>query len=113
MRPLLILLFSCIFVFMVGMTAHTQMQVSFWDFAHWQPQYASNPWAMATLWDAYFGFITFFVWVCYKERSIMPRIVWFVLIMALEKNVRWGKRISAPLGVVLIAAGIAIALLGR
>jgi hypothetical protein len=83
MRPLLILLFSCIFVFMVGMTAHTQMQVSFWDFAHWQPQYASNPWAMATLWDAYFGFITFFVWVCYKERSIMPRIVWFVLIMAL------------------------------
>jgi predicted metal-binding membrane protein len=29
-------------------------------------------------------------------------------IMALEKNVRWGKRISTPLGVVLIAAGIAV-----
>jgi hypothetical protein len=29
-------------------------------------------------------------------------------VMALEKNVRWGKRISTPLGVVLIAAGIAV-----
>ena len=33
-------------------------------------------------------------------------------VMALEKNVRWGKRISAPLGIVLIGAGIAVALLG-
>jgi predicted metal-binding membrane protein len=33
-------------------------------------------------------------------------------VMALEKNVRWGKRISAPLGVVLIAAGFAVAVMG-
>lgn len=33
-------------------------------------------------------------------------------IMALEKNVRWGRRISAPLGVVLIAVGVSIALIG-
>ena len=32
-------------------------------------------------------------------------------VMALEKNVRWGKRISAPLGVVLIAAGLGVALI--
>src|ERR1700746_30535 len=83
MRTFLIVLFGFIFVFMVVMTTRTQMQVSFWDFPHWQPQYANNPWAIATLWDAYFGFITFFVWVCYKERSIGVRILWFVLIMAL------------------------------
>jgi uncharacterized protein DUF1475 len=83
MRTFFILLFSFIFVFMVVTTTRTQMQVSFWDFSHWQPQYASNPWAMATLWDAYFGFITFFVWVCYKEASMAMRILWFVLIMAL------------------------------
>lgn len=83
MRTFLILLFGFIFVFMVVMTARTQMQVSFWDFPHWQPQYAGNPWAMATLWDAYFGFITFFVWVCYKEASTATRVVWFVLIMGL------------------------------
>jgi predicted metal-binding membrane protein len=32
------------------------------------------------------------------------------LVMAVEKNVRWGRRLSAPLGVVLIAsAGILFA----
>jgi predicted metal-binding membrane protein len=34
-------------------------------------------------------------------------------VMALEKNVRWGRRISSPLGVALIGAGIAVALVGR
>jgi len=33
-------------------------------------------------------------------------------VMALEKNVRWGRRISTPLGLVLIAAGITVAVLG-
>src|SRR5215472_3861364 len=83
MRTFLILLFGLIFVFMVVMTAHTQMLVSFWDFPRWQPQYAANPWAVATLWDAYFGFTTFFIWVCYKESRLSMRILWFVLIMAL------------------------------
>ena len=83
MRTFLILLFSFIFVFMVLMTARTQLEVSFWDFPRWQPQYRANPWAMATLWDAYFGFTTFFVWVCYKESRMAMRLLWLVLIMAL------------------------------
>src|SRR5438270_4441386 len=83
MRTFLILLFGFIFVFMVVMTTRTQMQVSFWDFPRWQPQYVANPWAMATLWDAYFGFTTFFVWVCYKERQMGLRLLWLLLIMAL------------------------------
>jgi predicted metal-binding membrane protein len=33
-------------------------------------------------------------------------------VMAVEKNVRWGRRISAPLGVALVAAGIAVAVIG-
>jgi len=51
----------------------------------WQawPTYAANPWAVATLWDACFGFLTFYVWVVYKERKIWARILWFVLIMGL------------------------------
>jgi Protein of unknown function (DUF1475) len=40
-------------------------------------------WTIATLFDAYFGFLTFFVWVLYKERRWPARIVWFVAIMAL------------------------------
>ena len=38
---------------------------------------------MATLWDAYCGFLTFLVWVCYKENSMAMRILWIVLILAL------------------------------
>lgn len=42
-----------------------------------------HPWFIATLCDAYFGFLTFYVWVFYKEKSVVGRIVWFVLIMLL------------------------------
>lgn len=40
-----------------------------------------DPWFKATLADAYFGFITFFVWVAYKERGNLSRIFWFLFIM--------------------------------
>jgi hypothetical protein len=40
-------------------------------------------WTIATLMDAYFGFTTFYVWVFYKERSWVARVLWFVAIMLL------------------------------
>jgi hypothetical protein len=40
-------------------------------------------WFRATLADAYFGFITFFAWVAYKERRRGRKVLWFLLIMAL------------------------------
>ena len=43
----------------------------------------NEPWVIATLWDAYCGFITFYVWVCYKETKWWSRILWFVLIMSM------------------------------
>lgn len=42
-----------------------------------------DPWFVATLFDAYFGFLTFFVWVAYKERTAGARALWFVLLMLL------------------------------
>lgn len=42
-----------------------------------------NLWTIATLIDAYYGFITFYVWVLWKERRVVPRILWFVAIMLL------------------------------
>ena len=58
----------------------TSLTMSLWD--AW-PGYAANPWAVATLWDAYFGFLTFYVWVCFKETGWLARLLWFVLIMGL------------------------------
>jgi hypothetical protein len=42
-----------------------------------------NWWFKATLADAYFGFLTFFVWVAYKELRLWRKLVWFALIMLL------------------------------
>lgn len=40
-------------------------------------------WFKVTLADAYFGFITFFVWVAYKELRLWRKLVWFASIMLL------------------------------
>ena len=42
-----------------------------------------DPWFRATLADAYFGFITVYAWVAYKERTWSARLLWFVAFMAL------------------------------
>ena len=82
MKTFLKLLFAAIFLWMLGMTLHVQHRESILlsprEFS-WQ----ATPWACATLFDAYFGFLTFFVWVCFKERRVWSRILWFVLIMGL------------------------------
>jgi hypothetical protein len=40
-------------------------------------------WTIATLMDAYFGFIIFYAWVFYKERGPAGRLLWFIAIMLL------------------------------
>ena len=80
MKLFLKLLFGAIFLWMTTMTIRTLCEISIWD--AWA-SYAANPWAVATLWDAYCGFITFYVWVWFKERAAWNRLLWFVLIMGL------------------------------
>jgi hypothetical protein len=79
-KLLLKLLFGFIFIFMVVMTVHTSMQQSLWDA---RPAFMASPWSMATLYDAYFGFSTFFCWLAWRERGVAVKIGWFVLIMGL------------------------------
>jgi hypothetical protein len=42
-----------------------------------------NWWFKAALADAYLGFLTFFVWVAYKELHLWRKLVWFASIMLL------------------------------
>jgi hypothetical protein len=80
MKGFLIAFFGAIFVWMIVMTTLTSLQMPIWDaFA----TFGDNPWAIATLWDAYFGFLTFYVWVAWRETRLLPRLLWFVAIMAL------------------------------
>jgi hypothetical protein len=80
MKTVLKLLFVAIFLWMIVLTIRTSMTVSLWS--AWD-SFAANPWAVATLYDAYFGFITFWVWVAYKERTMWSRLLWLVLILGL------------------------------
>lgn len=80
MRSLLIALFGSIFALMLWITVETSLQMPIWDAFR---TFGDNPWATATLWDAYFGFLTFYVWVAWRERRNWLRLVWFILIMAM------------------------------
>jgi hypothetical protein len=79
-KTALTLVFAAIFVSMVAVTVHASRAVSLWN--AWD-SFAANPWAVATLYDAYFGFFTFWVWVAYRERSPGVRVLWLLLIFAL------------------------------
>jgi Protein of unknown function (DUF1475) len=80
MKMALKLLFSAIFLWMTVLTVRTSLAVSLWS--AWD-SFAGNPWAVATLYDAYFGFVTFWVWVAYKENTLWSRLLWLVLILGL------------------------------
>jgi len=80
MKTALKLLFAVIFLWMIVLTIRTSMTVSLWSSLD---SFAGNAWAVATLYDAYFGFITFWVWVAYKESTLWSRLLWLVLILAL------------------------------
>ena len=47
------------------------------------PVAGTNPWFIATTFDAYFGFLWFWAWIAYKETSNAARAIWLVLILAL------------------------------
>lgn len=82
MKLLLKVIFAGIFVWMVGMTTYVSIHKPLWQ-AVSEFSWSGSPWAVATLFDAYFGFVTFFVWICFKERSWLAKLIWFVLIMGL------------------------------
>jgi hypothetical protein len=43
----------------------------------------SEPWGLATMFDAYFGFLAFWLFVAWRERSGLSRVLWLVALMAL------------------------------
>lgn len=47
------------------------------------PAGGTHPWFIATLFDAYFGFLWFWAWIAYKETSHLARGAWLVLILGL------------------------------
>ena len=80
MKTFLWVLFTAILLAMLAVTTVASLDRGVFEAgsALWQ-----DPWFRATLADAYFGFLTIFVWIAYRERTWLARGLWFVLLMAL------------------------------
>jgi hypothetical protein len=74
--------FWCVLLVMLAVSiwASTQQPIQQWGGLRAQPD---RWWTLATLMDAYCGFLTFYAWVLFKEPRWLPRLFWFVAIMLL------------------------------
>ncbi len=72
--------FIVVLISMLAVTTWASKQVPLWKIPYdtW-----THPWWIATLFDAYWGFLTFYCWVVYKETSALARAVWLVAILLL------------------------------
>ena len=77
-RRRLFFLFGAILIVMIGVTTWASRHESLVTAL---PRLLRDPWAVATLFDAYFAFLTFFVWVAFRERRFVARAGWFLAIM--------------------------------
>ena len=81
-RPTLFLLFGGILVAMLAVTTTASLHQPLWEWGGLKAE-PDRWWTYATLADAYFGFLTFYAWVFYKETRAVARAGWFVAIMLL------------------------------
>ena len=43
----------------------------------------ASRWGIATLFDTYFGFLTIYIWIAYKEVTWSKRLLWLVLVLTM------------------------------
>ena len=79
-RSLLIVFFACVLAILLGLTVVASLDRSVLVAA---AELWPDPWFKATLADAYFAFLTIYLWVAYKERTPGARITWLVLFLFL------------------------------
>ncbi len=71
-------LFFTVIVSMLAVTGWASSQCALFAIPR---EVFTHPWFIATLIDAYWAFITFYVWVAWKEQSTGARILWFIAII--------------------------------
>ena len=124
-------LFLVIIVSMLWVTSWASLQCPLFAIPR---EVFTHPWFIATLFDTYWAFTTFFVWVCFKQTTAIARLAWFVAIMLLgniamasyclnelfrvpaggNASVILTERRPGPgwLGLALAALGVVVTLLG-
>ena len=81
-RTALLVLFGGILAAMLVVTVTASLHQPLWEWGGLRAE-PDRWWTYATLADAYFGFLTFYAWVLYKETRAAARAGWFVAIMLL------------------------------
>ncbi|GDY20868.1 hypothetical protein LBMAG56_22140 [Verrucomicrobiota bacterium] len=69
-----------VLIAMLAVTTWASSEVALWKTPR---EVVLHPWFIATLFDTYFGFLTFYVWLAYKETSNLARVLWLVVILLL------------------------------
>ncbi len=80
MRVPLMLFFAAILAGMLWVTTAASLEQDLWSAVE---ELWPDGWFRATLADAYFGFLTVFVWIAWREASVGRSAVWFVALMLL------------------------------
>lgn len=73
-------IFTILFLWMCYTVVTTSIESNLfqqWDFL------GSIPWMRATLWDFYTNVAVIFLWLCYKENKLLPKLIWLILLVAL------------------------------
>jgi hypothetical protein len=81
-KRMLRLMFWFILVSLLLCTSYASLRQPVWQWTGLKEP-PNNWWTIATLMDACYGFLTFFMWVAYKEQRWTSRIAWFVAITLL------------------------------
>lgn len=53
------------------------------DFSAEGSKLLSMPWGIVSLVDLYVGFALFSCWIVYRERAVLPSVIWVILMMVL------------------------------
>jgi Protein of unknown function (DUF1475) len=70
--------FIFVLLTMLCATSWASCQCALWKTP---PEVVMHPWFIATLFDCYFGFLTFYAWLFYKETNWFARASWLVAIV--------------------------------
>jgi hypothetical protein len=74
------IVFMVVLVAMLAVTTWASNIIALWKTPM---EVLGHPWFVATLYDTYFAFLTFWLWVAYKQRGWGSRIGWLLGILVL------------------------------
>ena len=101
--------FALVLISMLGVTSWASFECALWNTPR---AVATHPWFIATLFDTYWAFLTFYCWLAYKERSWAAKLGWLIAILLLG-NIAMATYMLIQLFRVPMKAGIEEVLLRK